>query len=82
MQLRAHENPVQNFWVVSGGQCARLLHVTSKIPKLFQANLGNIDYVVGLIDRCFRIRSPRHRRAQRHNKAGKILVESKKSKLW
>ncbi len=82
MQLRAHEYPIQDFWVVSGSQCARLLHVTSKIPKLFQANLGYINDVVGLIDWCFRIRSPRHGRAQRHNKAGKILVKSKKPKLW
>lgn len=79
-QLRAHKYPVQNFRVVSGGQCARLLHVASEVPKLLQPNLGDINDIVGLIDWCFWIPSAGHGRTERHDKAGKVLVEGKKPK--
>lgn len=80
MALRAHKYPVQNFGIMSGGQCARLLQMISEVPELLQSNLGNINYVIGLIDWCLWIRSLRHRGAKGHNKAGKVFVEGKKPK--
>ena len=59
-QLRAHKYPVQDFRVVSGSQRARLLHVASEVPELLQPNPGDINDIVGLIDGCFGIRSPRN----------------------
>ena len=80
MSLIAHKYPVQDFGIVSGGQCARLLHMTSEVPELLQPDLRDIDDVIGLVDWSFWIRSPRYRRAKGHHKAGQVLVEGKKPK--
>ena len=59
---------------MGGSKLTGILHVASQIPELFQTDLGNIDNVVGLIHRRFRVRSTGNGGAEGHDKASEVFI--------
>ena len=75
-----YKYPIQGLWIMSCSQLTRILHMTFQIPELLETYMRNVDYIIGLINRGFRIGSSWYSRAQGHDETNKILIQGKKSK--
>ena len=65
---------------MGGSQLACILHVCFQVPELLQPYSGDVDDVVGLRYRSFRMWSVIDCRAEWQHEAGKVLVQCKQAK--
>lgn len=70
-----YEYSIQCLWIMCSSQRTGILHVAPQVPKLLETDFGDVDNVVRLVNRRFRIGASRYCRAEWHDEPGQVFVQ-------